>query len=237
MENCEIKSYYNTFSKHQQKIGLNIRHREIIFRLKKAGLKKNHIVLELGCGIGIISGTLSTFLTRGKIVGVDISDESIRIAQKRHLKKKNVEFICAEIRNQDFNLLFDVIVLPDVLEHIPLENHFELFQKLSKILKTNGFIFIHIPRSSYIEYLKVHKPDLLQKIDQSIMPNVIVKNAENAGLELIEFKTYSLSVYEKEYSQIIFKHKENLTSVKNISRLLNIWKEVFFRIRDLRFFQ
>lgn len=59
-EISEVKYYNKLWAEleEQNKAGINSRHRAIIKRLKKAGLKKNSTVLEIGCGIGAISGLI-----------------------------------------------------------------------------------------------------------------------------------------------------------------------------------
>ena len=64
MEN-KVEIYYDNFKSRQIKTGLNARHRFIITSLKRAGLKKHHHVWEIGCGIGVISGKLAKFVSKG----------------------------------------------------------------------------------------------------------------------------------------------------------------------------
>lgn len=84
--NEEIKKFYNRYVTEQKKTGVNIRHRYIHKQVKKAGLNKYSNVLEIGCGIGTYTSLLCNVVTQGKIVAVDISDESIQVA-KQNLKK------------------------------------------------------------------------------------------------------------------------------------------------------
>ena len=47
---------------------------------------------------------------------------------------------------------FDIIVLADVLEHIPIEYHDKLLGALNSVLEKNGFIFIHIPEPKALKW-------------------------------------------------------------------------------------
>ena len=73
----QVEEFYNTFKEHQKKLGVNIRHRTIFKNLRKAGLKNDSKVLEIGCGIGTVSGLILKYISQGSFVGVDISIESI----------------------------------------------------------------------------------------------------------------------------------------------------------------
>ena len=88
-----VSEFYDQYSKQQLNTGVHIRHYTILTRLKKAGLKPNHRVLEVGCGIGTLTGLLGSYLKDGKLTAVDISPESIEIAKKRTKKKKNAEVL------------------------------------------------------------------------------------------------------------------------------------------------
>ena len=63
--------------------GVNLRHFMIMDHLIRFGLRKDSKVLEIGCGIGKLTGLLYKYIKRGKIVGMDISNESVEIARKR----------------------------------------------------------------------------------------------------------------------------------------------------------
>ena len=79
----DVRGWYNNFSKNQTETGVNIRHYKIMNELIKSGLRKDSVVLEVGCGVGTLTVLLNKFLSKGKLVATDISDESIEKAKKR----------------------------------------------------------------------------------------------------------------------------------------------------------
>ena len=218
MEN-KVEIYYDNFKSRQIKTGLNARHRFIITSLKRAGLKKHHHVWEIGCGIGVISGKLAKFVSKGNVLGVDLSSKSIEFAKNKYSKLKNIRFIASDILNAQISEKFDVIVMPDVLEHIPKESHLEIFAKLRTSISNNGFLCINIPTADYLEYLSVNNPEKLQIIDQPIEANELITNAEKNGFQLTYFKTYSLFIDKNDYRLMIFKTKQPYKSVNFISGL------------------
>src|SRR6218665_3955221 len=89
----KVEEFYNTFKEHQVKLGVNIRHRTIFKNLKKYGLKPECNVLEVGCGIGTVSSLILKYLSSGRFVGADISEDSIEQAKKINAAHKNARFI------------------------------------------------------------------------------------------------------------------------------------------------
>lgn len=230
-----VPEYYDRFKGEQIKTGLNARHRNILFTLKRSGLKKNHSVLEIGCGIGIISGELSTYLKRGSVTGVDISPESIEFAKQKYKRQQNLNFIVSDIQHLLLNESFDFIILPDVLEHIPLSLYDEIFKKLIQVIKPEGRIFIHIPSGSYNQYIIDYEPEKLQIIDHALDANKLITPAETAGFELIVYKLVNLHVKEGDYAMMLFRVKHRLNSINRFRGTKKIMAELNSRIRYLRF--
>ena len=102
--------------------------------LIKSGLRKDSVVLEVGCGVGTLTVLLNKFLSKGKLVATDISDESIEKAKKRIPNSNKIDFFVTDMKDFSYSQKFDFIVLPDVLEHIPIDQHKELFSCFDPIL-------------------------------------------------------------------------------------------------------
>lgn len=102
-------------------------------------------VLEVGCGEG---GNLKPFLDLGcKCVGIDLSTtqiENAKIFYKDHPNQTHIQFISEDIYNiEPFDEPFDLVMLRDVIEHIPNQAHFMHFVK--KFLKPEGLLFFGFP--------------------------------------------------------------------------------------------
>lgn len=206
-KNKKVDKYYDDFLSEQIKTDLNSRHRNILHYLKKTGLKRHHHILEVGCGIGIISGVLANYLRKGKVSGCDISPESIRFASEKYKKNKNLKFYNSDIANFSLQEKFDYIIMPDVLEHIPKETYNEVFQKLYQMLKDDGRLYIHIPSGTYNQYIIDHEPEKLQIIDHALDANMIIVPAEISGFELVNYSLYCLYTSVGDYVNIFFRKK------------------------------
>jgi arsenite methyltransferase len=54
-------------------------------------------VLDVGCGAGWLSRILANRVPRGRVVGMDISDEMIHHAREASVQQKNLEFIVGSV--------------------------------------------------------------------------------------------------------------------------------------------
>jgi trans-aconitate 2-methyltransferase len=199
-EQADSKRFYDEFVDYQEGVGVNERHRAILRGLLDHGLKPDHDVLEIGCGIGTLTDLLSDALEgRGLVMGLDLSPKSIEVAKSRLADRTNVSVVTADVLETELDRSFDVIVLPDVVEHIPLEHHHELFRRISTWLAPDGFVLLNYPNPYFLAWCHGHRPDLLQLIDQPIHADELLTNAAPHGLYLHFLETYSIWVDEGDY--------------------------------------
>lgn len=199
-----VAGYYDNFSKNQLETGINIRHYSILTKLKHAGLKKNHSVLEIGCGIGTLSGLVGHYVSQGKLHALDISPESIQIAQKRCSSLKHITFGVSDMSDFESTETYDFIVFPDVLEHIPVEQHANIFKRVAQVLKPNGKIAIHIPDPLQLDLIRTTQPESLQIIDQSLFLHDFAKSTAGCNLVLDSYVRYCLYSERPDYNWIVF---------------------------------
>lgn len=235
IDSKDVIRFYDKYSSRQQRVGVNKRHESIFSLLKEKGLKPHHRVLEIGCGIGTFTSLIIPYLKQGEILALDISDKSIDIANKTY-NSPNTSFVAADATTFDFEgKTFDVIVLPDVLEHIPIELHNDLFNKLQSVLKEKGVVFIHIPNPYFLEWCETNRPQDLQIIDQPIKTNILIENTYNNNLFIEELKSYSIWVKDKDYQYIVLR-KNNYqdfsktivykpTFLDKVKHKLNAWRK------------
>jgi trans-aconitate 2-methyltransferase len=229
----QISAYYDGFSKHLEKIGVNIRHRTIFYQLKKHGLKRNASVLEIGCGIGQVTGLMAPYLTRGSIMAVDISPANIGNAKQRLKSFKNIQFLVSDMTDFSSEKKFDFVVLPDVLEHIPIEQHVGLFAAIGRHTHSDSKVFINIPSPHFQDFLTHHKHEFQQIIDLSLWTELLLPSFCANGFYIHYLKNYSLAVEECDYQQIVLKKRCDHNTVRYFSRMELIKMELSSRIRLL----
>lgn len=209
----KVANYYDGFASKQQNVGVNIRHLKIYNNIKKLGLNSNSKILEIGCGIGNFTHFISSKITTGKILAVDISPRSIEIAKETYKSHKNMEFMVSDMTDFDRPEKFDIVVLPDVLEHIPIEQHQNLFAKIAKHIHENSAILINIPDPRALQWITENRPDLLQVIDQPLYTNLITDSIYSNGLYIESLYSYSLFFNIPDYQSIVVKPN---TPFKNV---------------------
>tara|TARA_B100001093_G_C26564241_1_gene900082 strand:+ start:36 stop:740 length:705 start_codon:yes stop_codon:yes gene_type:complete len=100
---------------------------------------KNLDILDLGCGGGLVSESLSRL--GANVTGIDFVKNNIEIAKQHSYKKKlKINYKYANIETLKIKNKYDVIIMYEILEHL---NDWETFLlNISKNLKNKGILVI-----------------------------------------------------------------------------------------------
>lgn len=100
-------------------------------------------VLDAACGEGYGSSMLAQDASR--VVGIDISEESVSHAKMRYASN-NTAFQVASISDLPFGAAeFDVVVSFETLEHVDETCQQRFLQEISRVLKRDGILVISTP--------------------------------------------------------------------------------------------
>ena len=202
----ESAKYYNDYVERQVKSGIHHRHLAIQRWLQKLKLPQKGNFLEIGCGIGTQTQLILQYLSsEANLTSIDISDRSIALAKERLKQYRNLTLIVGDITKINIHGQYDAIILPDVIEHIPINEHSHLFQKLSSLIKNDGFIFIHIPHPNYLAWITQNRPHELQIIDNPVYTDKLLGNVYKHGLFLDYLKSYSIFNNPPDYQVIVLR--------------------------------
>lgn len=232
-----VDKFYDDFSDHQMEMGINHRHLSIHRYLERFGLENDHSVLEVGCGIGTVSElVLRSLSPNGDLLGIDISEKSIQIANDSLKKYGNAKFHVHDLCSKEIGNQFDVIIMPDVIEHIPLNLHKKLFQNVGKCLKDSGFVFIHIPDPNYLELSVRNNSPGLQVIDQPIHSHLLAENILNTSLYIHYLESYSIYNQCSDYQAIILRKIPQEDRYQNVtpppeSLMKRLRKKIKYQLR------
>jgi len=201
-ESSDVKGYYEGFADEvllEDFRRFNLR-QDAVRRLCHRYIPWGARVLEVGCGVGIISKYLQSLGCR--VVGVDLSENNIRIA-RAYAGSERCEFKAFDIIEDAGDLpalgVFDAILLPDVIEHIPKDRYPGLFEGLEGRLSDSGIVLLTYPSPEYQKHLKSNHPDRLQVVDETVELTDIT-NA--SSLRLVYFA--SQNVWEKnQYNHVV----------------------------------
>lgn len=105
-------------------------------------------ILDAGCGRGYYPTLLTHLDFPTEIIGIDIVQEYLNIAQKNTQHDKRVKILNCGIEHIPYPAsYFDCIICSEVLEHVP--NHHKALIELKRILKKNGIILITVPNKKF----------------------------------------------------------------------------------------
>ena len=196
----DSRAFYDDYVDRQLAVGVNSRHRCILEWLGRFGMVAGQDVLEIGSGVGTLTGLLAQAIgPDGSVVGVDLSEKSIEAARDRLASFSNLDLRAADVLELDLESRFDVVVLPDVLEHIPLELHAGLFQRIAGWVRPDGFVLLHYPNPLFLEWVHEPRPEQLQEIDQPIYADALMTRAYAEGLYVDYLETYSIWIEQGDY--------------------------------------
>lgn len=93
-------------------------------------------ILDIGCGDGKITRQVADCVPRGRVVGLDNSNDMLRFAKQQHCDCSNLEFVKANAEDFSFDEKFDLVVSFSTLHWI--EDQRSVFSSIKKCLKPGG---------------------------------------------------------------------------------------------------
>ncbi len=158
----------------------------------KKYVKEHDKILDVGCGGAPMS---LYFADKGMHVkGIDLSNKAISENKKakEYFGFDNLEFACEDFMNYADSAIYDVVMMTEVLEHIPDDK--ASLEKINALLKEDGFLLMSVPSSNaplHKKYLKKYGKDPfdervghLRRYDAVQIFNLLYET----GFELVEFK-------------------------------------------------
>jgi 2-polyprenyl-3-methyl-5-hydroxy-6-metoxy-1,4-benzoquinol methylase len=214
---AEISKFYDEYAAKQLRIGVNERHEKIVkFIVDQKLIDTNTKILEIGCGVGTVTQLLCPMNSKGRYHAIDISAESIEKATSCLSHHTHINFTVSDMSDFDEVGEYDLVVMADVIEHIPIELHVPLFKRLEASLRKEGTIVINIPDPDYLENERKNRPHLLQIIGQSIYSQGVLNFCNSSDLELVHLERYSIFALPFDYRRIVLKKKRCSYSFRDI---------------------
>lgn len=102
---------------------------------------KKGVIYDLGCGYGIFANLMAFHSPKRKIIGVDLSKDRIKTAEKTVGRRKNIRFINNDLKNINLEKC-GYIVIYDVLHHMNYQAQEKLLKECFGKLDDKGLLII-----------------------------------------------------------------------------------------------
>src|SRR5215216_5886608 len=155
-------------------------------------LPRTGLVLDLGCGYGLLANFLAVQAPERQVVGVDLDRARIGVAQSTVNFRANIEFICADARDLAVSAP-RAAVMTDFLHHLTRGAQDELLESLAARIEPGGVLLIreanpaHEPRWKYwcsalVEYVMYPDPRSVRL--QTRAPSELALRLSRLGLRV-----------------------------------------------------
>jgi len=179
---------------------------------KMLGLKKDDIVLDLGCGPGYFSFEIAKIAW--KTVGVDINGKVMGFAAAFSNRRKGLSFIVSQAENIPFpSNSFSKILMSSVLQMV--KNDSVVLKECFRVLKRNGQIILSIP-TDYVFLPKVFKRNWL---------SFMLKKLCGYPQDYISLKKYLYTKYGGTYGKAYYSRIE----------ILDLLEKESFEVQDYEY--
>ncbi|MBK7632436.1 MAG: class I SAM-dependent methyltransferase [Ignavibacteriales bacterium] len=194
-------------------------------------LKGNELVLDLCCGTGKSTISCLKHITSGKVVGIDNSEEMLRVAKENYYKKydrNKLEFVQKDVMDLDFeDNSVDAIFMAYGIRNMP--DYKKALLNLFRILKPNGKIVFHeyslsgsvfshlywkilgygliIPLSTLISGSSTIFKYLVRSVDKFLSPEEFFNLLKESGFDNAE--TYNMPSWRKPILRTFTANKPN----------------------------
>lgn len=145
-------------------------------------------VLEIGCSIGWLAWEIKRHFPNVSVLGIDISPALLKTAHQL-FPNPRINFLVDDVTvggglapNS-----CDAIIMLDVYEHIPRHKRVVLHQMMRSVLKPTGVVIVTCPSSLHQEYLRTHRPDALQPVDEDVLLADLQQLAQDIDGEVVTF--------------------------------------------------
>jgi len=125
----------------------------IEYLLQKIAIVPPERIVDIGCGDGRFSRELAITFNASTVIGIDYSTRAIALASAMNPDISNLKFLPLDITKKNDLEPFDLAVLMEVFEHIPIESADNFMKSVRTMLKNDGVLYLTVPhKNKPLEY-------------------------------------------------------------------------------------
>ena len=133
-----------------------------IMQVLEQHLPDRGLILDLGCGYGVMSHLVSTEYPHRAVMGFDMSSRRIEVAKRSVNGRGNMEFHTADIREIRVPRC-DAVIMIDVLSMLSYQDQIQLLARCYEKLRDGGVLVVKDTcKSPYWKYAYVYVEDMLK---------------------------------------------------------------------------
>ena len=136
-------------------------------------------ILDVACGTGVV---IPDYLNRNvaSVTGIDISHEMAKLAAAKHADLPQIQVICGDVEETQFDRKFDVVVVYNAFPHFPDPQR--LIKTLAGLLKEGGRLTIAHGQSR--EAIDGHHRGSASKVSNGLMSAESLKRIFDAHFDV-----------------------------------------------------
>ncbi|MBI2354870.1 MAG: class I SAM-dependent methyltransferase [Deltaproteobacteria bacterium] len=143
----------------------------IEFLLQRIDAGQGTRIVDIGCGDGRFSRELALAFQSSAVVGIDYSRRAIALALAMNTEIANLSFESVDITAKHPFGTFDVAVLMEVIEHIPIEDAVSFIRSVRALIKDGGVLYLTVPHENKPLEYKHHQHFSVEKIVECLTPS------------------------------------------------------------------
>jgi SAM-dependent methyltransferase len=151
--------------------------------------ERNARILDLGCGAGLLLEWLLAEKKYTSATGIDTDAGQVGFAKRLGLSAQLVEDSSAWLVQQ---AQFDLIIMSDVLEHVPSPDHIVLLSNIRRAILPGGSLFLRVPNANSSFAARYRYIDSTHK--RSYSETSLVSDLTAAGFAKIEVSAERIGV-------------------------------------------
>lgn len=165
-------------------------------------------ILDIGCGPGSLTNDFAAKCPQGSVIGVDISDEVVRIAMASE-HRENVSYEIVDTYHLPYrDNSFDVVHAHQVLQHV--NKPVALLTEMSRVVRPTGIIAVRDSQYSAFEWTP-KSPELEKWLSTYIAIARFCEGEPDPGRHLPNWTSQaSLATIQRTSSQWVFKTAEEV---------------------------
>jgi ubiquinone/menaquinone biosynthesis C-methylase UbiE len=141
------KEYFNSLARSGKKRGISAYYWNEISNYVNYFSHEDSSILEVGCG----NGDLLAKVAGKRKVGIDFSEEFIKLAEEKH-KGQNIQFLLMDANNITLNEKFDFVVISNLIGFVDDIEH--VFEEVKKVCHPNTKVLVQYYNSLWEPVIK-----------------------------------------------------------------------------------